>query len=496
MNLNELASRLALGRVIGDDRTVIGGLQMDNRKVQPGDMFICVKGRVFDGHGFARQAVEAGAVALLCEYPVDADVPQLIVPNVRYAMTVLASHFYGYPSNELKVIGITGTNGKTTTSYIVEHILSDTGAVTGLMGNIETKIGALRIPNTGTNTQESIDLQRNLRKMRDAGCDYCVMEVTSNGLDAGRVIGCRFRTAIFTNLTQDHLDYHQTMDNYKAAKGLLFSRLGNTFAADAESRQFAILNADEETSGYFAGLTTAQVITYGIHHDADVRATDIKMGSNGTTFVCHTFKGTVPISMRLVGTFNVYNVLGAIAASLVEGIDLQRIALSLENMPAVEGRMEVVEAGQPFLVLVDYAHTPDGLDNALSTIQQFAEGRIVTVFGCGGDRDRKKRPLMGKVTAEYSDYVIVTSDNPRSENPHAIMLDIEPGLIEEGITSDRYELIDDRREAIQKAIDLASPNDVVLIAGKGHETYQEIMGEKHDFDDRLVAKEAIRRRFP
>lgn len=496
MKLADLASRLAVCKLEGDGNIEIGGLQMDHRKILPGDLFICIKGRSFDGHQFAEQAVASGAVALVTEYKVDTDVPQLIVKNTRVAMPVLASHYYQYPSNELKVIGITGTNGKTTMSYIIEHILSRAGYTTGLMGNIETKIGPERIPNFGTNTQESVDLQRNLRKMRDVGSEYCVMEVTSNGLDAGRVIGCRFRTGIFTNLTQDHLEYHKTMDNYKAAKGLLFSRIGNSFSPDPDSIQYAVLNADDEASADFAKLTTAQVITYGINREADVRATNIRVSAKGTSFLCTTFKGCEPIRMKLIGKFNVYNVLGAIAAALLEGVALEQIRDSLEDMTSVEGRMEVVEQGQPFLVLVDYAHTPDGLDNALSTIKEFAQGRLITVFGCGGDRDRTKRPQMGKTAAAYSDFVFVTSDNPRSEIPEAILRDIEPGIAEAGLPRDRYELIADRRLAVQKAIDMASPNDVVLIAGKGHETYQEIMGVKHDFDDRLVAKEAIRRRFP
>jgi UDP-N-acetylmuramoyl-L-alanyl-D-glutamate--2,6-diaminopimelate ligase len=321
------------------------------------------------------------------------------------------------------------------------------------------------------------------------------MEVTSNGLDAGRVIGCRFRTGIFTNLTQDHLDYHETMDNYKAAKGLLFSRMGNSFSPDPDSVQYAVLNADDEASADFAKLTTAQVITYGINREADVRATNIRISAKGTSFFCTTFKGNAQIRMKLIGKFNVYNALGAIAATLLEGVTLEQIRHSLEEMTAVEGRMEVVDQGQQFLVLVDYAHTPDGLENALSAIKEFAQGKIITVFGCGGDRDRTKRPLMGKVAAAYSDYIFVTSDNPRTEDPEAILRDIEPGIREAGFARSLYELIPDRRLAIQRAIDLASPNDVVLIAGKGHETYQEIMGVKHDFDDRLVAKEAIRGRF-
>jgi UDP-N-acetylmuramoyl-L-alanyl-D-glutamate--2,6-diaminopimelate ligase len=491
LRLQQIAERFAVCELIGDGGTEITGMQMDNRKVKPGDLFFCVQGARFDGHSFAAQAAQAGAVALVVERRLDIDLPQLIVKKVRDAIPVAASHFFGYPSNSLQVIGITGTNGKTTTSYILEKMIADAGYRTGLMGNISIKIGDVTVPNIETNTRESVDLQRTLSEMKEAAVDYCVMEVTSNGLVMGRVVGCRFRTAIFTNLTQDHLEHHGTMENYKAAKGLLFSRLGNAYAADPSSMQFAVLNADDPASAYYSGQTTAQVITYGVSADADVKASNIRVTARGTEFECATFAGSVSIRMKLVGKFNVYNALAAISAALAEGIPLEALKASLEQMDVVEGRMEVVDAGQPFLVLVDYAHTPDGLDNALSTIKELAERRIITVFGCGGDRDRTKRAPMGKVVANYSDYVIVTSDNPRTEDPEAILRDIVPGLAEAGLPEDRYELIADRRSAIKKAIDLVSPDDVVLIAGKGHETYQEVMGVKHDFDDRIVAREAI-----
>ncbi|CAG7620753.1 UDP-N-acetylmuramoyl-L-alanyl-D-glutamate--2,6-diaminopimelate ligase [Paenibacillus allorhizosphaerae] len=495
MQLKELASLLPVSRLTGDGNTEITGVQMDSRKVGPGDLFICITGTAFDGHDFAERVIGQGAAALVAERDLQAAVPTLIVKDTRYAMAVIAAHFYGYPSRELKVIGVTGTNGKTTTTYLLESILSDHGFRTGLMGNIHVKIGTQFHPNHATNTQEALELQRILREMVNAGTDYCLMEVSSHGLERGRVKGCSFRTGIFTNLTQDHLDYHLTMERYQAAKALLFSRMGNEFDADPNRRHFAVLNVDDAASSDFAGQTSAQVITYGIDDaSADVRAENIEMTSGGTRFRCVTFKGTAEIRLRLVGRFNVYNALGAIAAALAEGLELGRIAESLSRIQSVEGRMEIVDAGQPFLVLVDYAHTPDGLENALSTISQFAEGKIFCVFGCGGDRDRTKRPVMGKLAAEYSDYVIVTSDNPRTEEPESIIRDIVPGLIEAGCEPNGYELIADRRQAIEKAVAMAAPGDVVLIAGKGHETYQDIMGIKHDFDDRKVAKEAIRGR--
>lgn len=496
MQLNELASQLAVSRLVGDGRTEITGLQTDSRKVVPGDLFFCIPGLAADGHDFAGKAVERGAVALVAEREMNLNVPVLIVKNARYAMAVLANYYYRNPSRELKLIGVTGTNGKTTTTYLLEKILSDQGFRTGLMGNIHVKIGSRYIPNSMTNTQEALELQRILREMADEGTDYCIMEASSHGLELGRVKGCRFRTGIFTNLTQDHLDFHHTMEQYKAAKGLLFSRLGNEFNEDPNLSQFAILNADDPASKDYEKLTSAQTILYGIDNpSADVRAEAIEMTSGGTRFTCVTFRGTAEIDMRLVGRFNVYNALAAVTAALAEGIELARIAESLGQVTSVEGRMEIVEAGQDFLVLVDYAHTPDGLENALSTIRQFAEGKVICVFGCGGDRDRAKRPLMGGVAAKYADYLFVTSDNPRHEDAERILQDIVPGLQAAGYSPSRYELIADRRTAIHQAILRAAPGDCILIAGKGHETYQDIKGVKHPFDDRLVAKEAIINRF-
>ncbi|MDD9270028.1 UDP-N-acetylmuramoyl-L-alanyl-D-glutamate--2,6-diaminopimelate ligase [Paenibacillus sp. GCM10023248] len=494
MKLQELASVLLITYIHGNADTEITGIEADSRKIKPGNLFLCIPGLTVDGHDYAPKAIALGASALVTERVLDLPVPQLVVKDARYAMAALAAHFYGYPSQQMKMIGVTGTNGKTTTTYLLDKIISDQGFKTGLMGNIHIKIGEQYEENKATNTQESLELQRILRKMADAQVDYCVMETSSHGLEMGRVKGIHFRSGIFTNLTQDHLDYHQTMENYAAAKGLLFSRLGNEFSGDPQERQYAVLNADDAASELFGRLTAAQVITYGIEQPCDVRATNIRITAKGTSFQLVSFAGNAEFQMKLVGKFNVYNALGAISAALAEGFPLEAIKRSLESIAVVDGRMEVVDEGQDYLVLVDYAHTPDGLENALSTVREFAEGRVVTVFGCGGDRDKTKRPLMGKVTASYSDYLYVTSDNPRTEDPEAILRDIVPGLQEANYPDNRYELIADRKKAIQKAIEGAGPKDVILIAGKGHETYQDIMGVKHDFDDRLVAKAAIKGR--
>lgn len=493
MKLQELASALLITHIHGDAETEITGIEADSRKIKTGDLFLCIPGLIADGHDYAPKAIALGASALVTERVLDLPIPQLVVKDARYAMAALSAHFYGYPSKELKLIGITGTNGKTTSTYLIEKILRDQGFTTGLMGTIQMKIGDTYTEMERT-TLEAVDLQRSFRQMREQKTDYCIMEVSSHALELGRVKGIHFRSGIFTNLTQDHLDYHKTMDAYAAAKGLLFSRLGNGFSADLKDRQYAILNADDAASHTFSKLTAAQIITYGIENECDVRATNIRITAQGTEFKLISFAGEAFFRMKLVGKFNVYNALGSIAAALAEGIPLEAIRNSLEDITVVDGRMEVVNEGQDYLVLVDYAHTPDGLENALSTVRDFAEGKVITVFGCGGDRDRTKRPLMGKVTAKYSDYLYVTSDNPRTENPDAILADIVPGLKEVNYPKEQYELIADRKKAIQKAIEGAGPKDVILIAGKGHETYQDVMGVKHDFDDRLVAKAAIRGR--
>ncbi|WP_068616356.1 UDP-N-acetylmuramoyl-L-alanyl-D-glutamate--2,6-diaminopimelate ligase [Paenibacillus tuaregi] len=492
MLLNQLVSYLTASQLHGDGEVSITGIQIDSRKVNPGDLFICLPGHTVDGHDFARQAADRGAAALVVERVLEeVNLPQLKVKDCRLAMAVLGNAFYQEPSSKLSVIGVTGTNGKTTTTYLIEQILHDHGNKPGLIGTIQRKYDGNSYPMSGT-TPESLDLQRYLHEMAEADCDYCVMEVSSHALEQGRVKGTHFRTAIFTNLTQDHLDYHKTMEEYRAAKGLFFSRLGNRYFEDPQERSYAVLNVDDEASEYFARQTAAEVITYGVEKEADVRASDISITARGTAFHVETFAGAADISLRMVGKFNVYNALAAISAALLEGITLEQIKSSLESLQGVEGRVEAVDEGQDFAVIVDYAHTPDGLENVLRTVDEFAVGRVICVFGCGGDRDRTKRPIMGRIAAKYSDFVFVTSDNPRTENPDAILKDIEQGLVDDGVPSDRYVLVVDRKEAIQKAIEMASSEDVVLIAGKGHETYQIVGTEVHDFDDRVVAKEAIR----
>ena len=487
MRLKEIADLFMVKKTIGNMNVEITGLQMDSRKIEKGNLFICVpaiNGFLKDRHQFAEDAIKNGAVALIVEREIDLDVPKIIVNDARKAMAVIASYFYNNPSHELKLIGITGTNGKTTTSYIIDKIFADFGYKTGLMGNNGVKIDN-QIYSTDINTQEPPILQQNLRKMRDCQTEFCVMEVSSQGLDMGRVLGCNFRTAVFTNLTQDHLDYHGTLEEYRNTKGLLFSNLGNIFVP--EDKKYVVLNADDPTYEYFQKQTSAEVITYGIENVADVMAKNITMTSQGVSFLLTSFLGEIEMTMKLIGRFNVYNVLAAITTSIIEGIPLENIKDSLSNVKSATGRMEIVDENQDFLVLVDYAHTPDALENVLSTIKEIATGKVISVFGCGGDRDKAKRPIMGEIASKYSDFVFITSDNPRSEDPEKIIKDIEKGMKNSAL----FESICNREEAIIKAINLATTNDIVLIAGKGHETYQIVKEKTFHFDDKEIARESL-----
>ncbi|ULT58494.1 UDP-N-acetylmuramoyl-L-alanyl-D-glutamate--2,6-diaminopimelate ligase [Neobacillus drentensis] len=483
MKLQKLLENLHAILPYNGENPEITSIENDNRKVQKGSLFICIKGYTVDGHDFAESAVKNGAAAVLAERPLELDVPVLLVNDTTRAMAVLADAFYGQPTKSLHLIGITGTNGKTTTSHLIEKIFADAGKKTGLIGTMYTKI-ADQIIETKNTTPESLTLQKTFNQMVDAGVDTAVMEVSSHALDLGRVHGCDYNVAVFTNLTQDHLDYHQTMEEYKRAKSLLFAQLGNTF--DLSKPKYAVLNADDDASEMYSRSTAAHVVTYGIEQKADLKAKNIQMTPKGTVFDLEIMDITYPIRMQLIGKFSVYNVLASIAAALVSGLEMEQIIHSIESVEGVAGRVELVNAGQDFTVIVDYAHTPDSLENVLKTIQQFAEKKVFVIVGCGGDRDRTKRPLMAQIACQLATDVILTSDNPRSEDPLEILKDMEAG-----VKGETYQVIPDRRKAIYTAVSQASAGDIILIAGKGHETYQIIGKEVHDFDDRLVAREAI-----
>ncbi|MFD1705795.1 UDP-N-acetylmuramoyl-L-alanyl-D-glutamate--2,6-diaminopimelate ligase [Siminovitchia sediminis] len=454
----------------------------DHRKVEQGALFICIKGHTADGHQFAKEAAEQGASAILSEKHMDLPVPVVVVRDTKYAMAVLADTFYQHPTSQLHLVGITGTNGKTTTTFILDEIFKEAGQKTGLIGTISMKIGD-RVIETKNTTPDTIVLQETFADMVSHGVNAAVMEVSSHALVQGRVNGCDFDVAVFTNLSQDHLDYHETMEEYQRAKGLLFTKLGNTYATP----KFAVINADDPAGGQFIADTSAHVVTYGIDHPADFSAEHLKIGRTGTTFTLSSPEGKTEIALKLMGKFSVYNTLAAIAAGYVSGVPLETIIRTVEKVHGVPGRFESVDEGQDFSVIVDYAHTPDSLENVLKTIGEFAGKRVFAIVGCGGDRDRTKRPLMAKVACDYATDPIFTSDNPRTEDPLAILNDME-----QGVKGRTYQVIPDRKKAIVAAIQAAHAGDIVLIAGKGHETYQIIGNQVLDFDDRQIARNAIK----
>ncbi|SFU57810.1 UDP-N-acetylmuramoyl-L-alanyl-D-glutamate--2,6-diaminopimelate ligase [Alicyclobacillus macrosporangiidus] len=468
----------------------ITSLTADSRSVEPGALFIAIRGYTVDGHDFAAEAVRRGARALLVERPLDLPVTQVVVPDTRLASAIVADVFYRHPSQRLQVIGVTGTSGKTTVTHLIEHLLNQAGYVTGLYGTVGKRIAGVTEEVVNT-TPEAVELQAVLHEMAERGCRYGIMEVSSHALELRRVAGTRYHIAVFTNLSQDHLDFHGTMDNYRMAKGKLFSRLGNVYGDDLAGQSFAVLNADDEASAYMAAQTVAECVTYGIEREADVRATDVQVRPEGVRFHVRSFAGEADVALRLTGRFNVYNALAALSVAVIEGISLPEAAAALAEVRGIPGRLERVGAGCPVTVLVDYSHKPDSLEKALATVREFAHGRLWCVVGCGGDRDRGKRPVMARIACDWSDEVILTSDNPRTEDPERILDDMVAGV------ADRrgWRRITDRAAAIRTAIAEAAPGDVVFIAGKGHETYQIVGREKIHFDDREVARAALRDRF-
>ncbi|WP_074597456.1 UDP-N-acetylmuramoyl-L-alanyl-D-glutamate--2,6-diaminopimelate ligase [Sediminibacillus halophilus] len=485
MKLTEIVDVLHFYRQSKDiENLSIKGLEIDSRNVEQGDLFICIKGFTVDGHLYAQQAEKQGAVAVIAEKPVDVSIPVILVNDTTKAVALLANKFYDYPTEKLNVIGVTGTNGKTSVTYLLEAIFKEQRKKTGLIGTIQMKMedDCFDVKNT---TPDSLFLQRSFQQMVNRKIDTVFMEVSSHALDLGRVYGCDFDIAVFTNLSQDHLDYHESMEDYLHAKSLLFSQLGNRY--DEKKPKFAVVNKDDPHSKMLIKSTSQPVITYGIEKQADIQAIDVKLDANGSTFLLKTFDEEVRITSKLMGNFSVYNMLAAASAALCTGIPLHTIKRALESTTGVSGRFEPVNLGQPFGVIVDYAHTPDSLENVLETIRSFVKRKVYVVVGCGGDRDKSKRPLMAGAAVKYADLAIFTSDNPRTEDPQAILNDMVAGL-----QGNNFQVIENRQQAIDEAIRLAEKDDIVLIAGKGHETYQLVKGEVHDFDDRLVAANAIK----
>ncbi|HHY82698.1 MAG TPA: UDP-N-acetylmuramoyl-L-alanyl-D-glutamate--2,6-diaminopimelate ligase [Clostridiales bacterium] len=480
MILRELLKGINVLRTEGSLDIDIKEIFYDSRQVTPGSLFFCIEGYKADGHDFAPMAVEKGAVAVLLQKDVKLPdgITKVFVEDTRKSMGYISSAFYGNPTENLILFGVTGTNGKTTTTYMIKSILEQSGKKTGLIGTITNMIGDRKIPAERT-TPESPDLQKLFHEMLQEKADAAVMEVSSHSLELSRVVGCIFEVGIFTNLTQDHLDFHGTLDNYREAKAKLF-----------DQSRIAVINVDDESGRMILDRLESHAFTYGIYKPADIFARDIEITAEGVSFNLHILGGKIGVNLRIPGIFSVYNALAAASACYAAGVSLDDIQAGLESIRGVPGRFELLDTGTDYSVILDYAHTPDGLENILKTARDLTQGRIVTLFGCGGDRDSAKRPLMGEVTGKYSDFCIVTSDNPRSEDPMKIINDILPGLKKTGCP---YIVIEDRRQAIEYALKNAKKNDVIILAGKGHETYQQIKGKTIHFDEKEIVAEILGR---
>lgn len=483
--IGELAALVKGAEVIGDRDAEIVGIDRDSRKIGKGMLFVCIPGVHVDGHDFIPKAAAQGAAAILTARDVEPPVGMSVlkVPELNKALEVIVPYFHDYPAKAMRVIGITGTNGKTTTSYITRAILRKAGFKVGLIGTIQIMVEEESFPIHNT-TPDVVELQNILAMMRDRGMDYVVMEVSSHALDQDRVAGIEFDTAVFTNLTQDHLDYHKTLENYKQAKAKLFSLLSGP-------GKTAVVNGDDPAGETMLEHAHCGHLTYGLKGETDLRGENVRVLPRGSEFSLSGSFGAMELRLRITGIFNVYNVMAAAGAALAEGIPPETIRGALQEFASVPGRFELVDEGQDFSVIVDYAHTPDGVENVLRTARQIARRHIITVFGCGGDRDRTKRPIMGRLAAELSDAVIATSDNPRTEDPAFILSQVEEG-VREKIGEKHHECITDRRTAIFRAVELAQKDDIVVILGKGHEDYQILKDRTIHFDDREVAREAIR----
>lgn len=460
----------------------ITGIAYDSRNVLPGYVFVCIKGYATDGHKYVDAAIKNGAAVIVAEDKVESEVPVWYTDNSRRMLAELACTFYGDPSSKFKLIGVTGTNGKTTITYMVKSILEAAGYVTGVIGTNQNIIGdkVLVTQSTTPTTPNALELQQLFAEMVESGAQYVVMEVSSHALALDRVYGCHFDCGIFTNLTQDHLDFHETMENYRIAKGRLFKLCDK-----------GVINFDDEAGRkIFDESPDCDILKVGLGQESNLIAKDIHITARGTDFEMD-YKGVkYPMHIAIPGKFSVYNALGAAGAALQMGIDIETIRQGLSDTSGVLGRVEVVPTDTDYTVIIDYAHTPDGLENIISCVKEFAKGRVITLFGCGGDRDNTKRAIMGEISGRLSDYTILTSDNPRTEDPDKIVAMVEEGMKR---TDGEYTLIVDRREAIAYALKFAKKDDVIILAGKGQETYQIIGKEKFDFDERVVVREALER---
>ena len=463
----------------GSMETDILAVVSDSREKTENGLFFCIPGARFDAHDYAPQAIGNGCVALVVDHFVAADVPQVKVTNVRAAMARMAATFYGNPAERMKFIGVTGTKGKTTTTYMIKAVCEQAGYKCGLIGTTGNMIGKKRIKSNYT-TPDPIDLQRDLRAMADDGVEVVVMEVSAHAIDMHRLDGMIFEVGCYTNLSQDHLDYFGTMENYFETKKRFFT---------TGMVRNATLNVDEETSAQVLADLTVPHLTYGIAADADLFARDIEINEDGVSFdLLLQGMHSIPIHLRMTGMFNVYNALAAASCCMVLGIPVEVIRDGLWNMDSVPGRIEMLPTNTPYRVILDYSHSPDALTNILKTVRGFARRRVIALFGCGGDRDKGKRPIMGEIGGRMADLCILTSDNPRTEDPMTILAAIEEGIKP---TGNPYTVIENRREAIRHALAIAEEGDIIVLCGKGHETYQDIQGVKHPFDEKVVVQELL-----
>lgn len=487
MTLRDLITHFDKPVTSGNLDTNIGVLAYDSRKIAPGTAFVALRGSKSDGHDYIEKAIASGASAIIAEQapPNDCKVPWVHVKQTRIALAQGAAALQDFPAQKLAILGVTGTNGKTTTAYIMHHLMNAGQKLCGLLGTVTYDIGGREVPATHT-TPESLEIQSLLAQMRDNGCKACAMEVSSHALDQERVYGLPFVSGIFTNLTQDHLDYHHTMEAYFAAKVRLFEKIA------AQPKGSIVVNLDDMWGRKLAQRyeSTGRVLKFGFGVGADYRAVNPRYDMTGSTFELEVKGRSFLVRLPLIGDFNIYNALGALAAAHSAGLNLRETIANLKNAPQVPGRLERVTGDTSrFQVFVDYAHTPDALVNVLKTLKSLKPRRIITVFGCGGDRDRSKRPKMASAAESGSDICIVTSDNPRSEVPESIIADAVKGFAR----PKNHASIVDRREAIKAALENARDGDIVLVAGKGHEAYQEVQGVKHEFDDRRVVRQLLMR---
>jgi len=494
MDLDRILKGLVIKRTTGPVEGEVTGLIYHSDQAAKGKLFFALPGTQAHGWEFAVQAVDKGALAAVL--PEDApylEIPSVRVPDTRLALAVASDIYYSHPSGKLRMIGVTGTNGKTTTTHLINAILEKNRHRTGLLGTIDYRVVEENFPVKAT-TPESCDLQEMLYYMNGKEVSHAVLEVSSHALAWHRVSGCDFDVAVLTNVTADHLDFHGDFSSYLASKASLFAEMGGKFLSQGRPR-VAIINKDDPSYSYVSSMAASQVVSYGLDSTCDVRATELAVDREKTRFKVKTFAGEFELNLELRGTFNVYNSLAAVATGLIEGVDLQVIKKALEEVSGIPGRFERVDAGQDFTVVIDYAHTADGLENVLQTARQLLDkGKLITVFGCGGDRDRAKRSLMGEIAGKYSDYCVITSDNPRSEEPEAIIEDVIPGIKKEKEDHQIQSLVD-RQQAITIAINLAQKNDLVVVAGKGHEEYQVFKDRVIPFSDRKIARDAIKQRL-